>query len=117
MTMESDLTALLLGQCAEVSPDFAPTDTPLPYVTYQVLGGPSIRSLDGAPLDKRQNRVQINAYCQTREQSKSLIRSIEDAMCATSVFTAAPEAEPYDDFDADMRVYWCIQDFLITSTR
>lgn len=117
MSIEAQLTTALQALCPRVFPDFAPVATARPYVTYQFIGGKSIRFVDNTTGNKRNSRVQINAWCDTRLESLSLIRSIEDALCAATVFTATPEAEPVTDFDADIPVYGAIQDFLIHSTR
>ena len=117
MTMESDLFTLLKTVCPRVFPDFAPTATVRPYVTFQGIGGQSLRYLENTAADKRQTRMQINVWADTRAQSLSLCRLIEDAMCAATVFVATPDAEPVHDFDADLPVYGSIQDFLIHATR
>lgn len=117
MSIETQLYTALSALCPRVFPDFAPVTTARPYVTYQFIGGKSIRFLDNTTGNKRNSRVQINVWAGTRLEAMTLSRSIEDALCASTVFTAQPEAEPIGDFDADIPVYGAIQDFLIHSTR
>lgn len=117
MTMETDLTTLLKTLCPRVFPDVAPTATERPYVTYQGIGGRSWRYLNNAAADKRNTRVQINVWADTRMACLALIRQIEEALCASANLNCQPEAEPISDYDEDMGRYGCIQDFMIQSTR
>lgn len=117
MSMEADLYSLLKGACPRVFPDIAPTSTARPYVTYQAIGGRTLRNLDNSPADKRNTRVQVNVFSATRLESINLIRQIEDAMCSSPVFIATPDAEPMHDYDSDMLTYEAIQDFSIYSAR
>ncbi len=39
MTLEAALAAVLETVCPRVFPDFAPTSTARPYITYQQIGG------------------------------------------------------------------------------
>lgn len=115
--MEAALQALLVALCPRTRPDFFDVLPAMPYVTWQVIGGKSLRFLDNTAADKRNTRVQINVYSATRKESLALIRQIETAMCASTAFNAAPDAEPMTDFDADMKVYESIQDFSVVALR
>lgn len=117
MSMEADLQTLLVGICPRCRVDFFSTLPTMPYVTWQLIGGRPWRWLDNTPADKRQSRVQVNVFSATRKESLELIRQIEEAMCASTSFTATPDAEPMTDFDADMAVYEAIQDFLVVAPR
>lgn len=117
MSMESSLFTLLSAVCPRVFPDVAPTSTAKPYVTFQAIGGETLRFLDNTAADKRNTKVQINVFAATRLESITLIRAIEDAMCASAAFIARPEAEPMHDYDADMLTYQAMQDFSIFASR
>ena len=117
MTMEADLTTLLKTLCPRVHPDVAPTTTTLPYVTYQAIGGRSLRWLDRSASDKRHTLLQINVWAGTRAAANALMRQIEDAMCASTDFTAWPNAEPISAHEDAPDVYGCIQDYTIYSER
>ncbi|MBT9495373.1 MAG: DUF3168 domain-containing protein [Paucibacter sp.] len=123
MTIETQLTTLLKTQCAQVYPDAAPVSTPKPYVTYQFIGGPSLRWLDKSPADKRKSFIQINVWAATRIGANALARQIEDAMCAATVFSATDDGEPIGTHDpvtlqdAPYGLYGTIQDFTVISTR
>lgn len=117
MSMEADLFLVLEAVCPRAFPDVAPLGTVPPYITYQAIGGRALRNLDNSAADKRHTRLQINVYSATRLESITLIRQIEDAMCASPAFTAAPDAEPLHNYDSDMLTYEAIQDFSVYSAR
>lgn len=125
MTLEEMLFSVLSPLVEErVFPDVAPLDTPKPYVTYQLNGGPDIRWLNGTAPDKRRSLVQINTWGANRLQVNNLMRAIEDAMCATTVFAARPEGELKGSHepdaamdDAPQGLFGAIQDFNVISTR
>ena len=129
MTLEeilfSVLGPLVVGR---VFPDVAPLDTPKPYVTYQLIGGPSTRWLDGTAADKVRDLVQINVWGARRADVKQLARQIEDAMCASQLvtdtsFVAQPAGQARSDHsdmqldDAPQGVFGSIQDFNVISKR
>lgn len=112
MTFESDLVVLLGGIApGAVFPDFAPVATARPYITFQGLGGQVLNPLCNEIPGKRNAEMQINVWADTRAQALSLIRSIEDAMRLATAFIARPSSAPVSDFDADTRVYGCLQTF------
>lgn len=117
MSMESDLVTLLKSLCARTYPDIAPEETATPYITWQGLGGESLRYIEGSAADRRNTLMQINVWSATRLEALTLIRQIEDALCASSAFTAKPQGEPLSTMEPDTRLYGCIQRFEIWSTR
>ena len=117
MSLESDITTLLKTLCVRTYPDFAPINTTRPYITYQLIGGPPTRWLDGTAADKRRVLVQINTWADTRNASLVLARQIEDALCASTAFTARPEEEPMCDSEPDFIRYGTTQDFSIIALR
>lgn len=117
MSMESDLVTLLKAVCARTFPDVAPAATAMPYVTWQGIGGESMRFVEGAAADKRNTLMQINVWSTTRLQSLTMIRQIEDAMCVSAAFTATPQGEPLSTYEPDTETYGCIQRFDVWSAR
>lgn len=113
MTMESDLSALLKTICPRVFPDFAQVNTTLPYMTWQALGGVTMRMLDGSAGDKRNTYMQISVWAKTRAEALALIRSVEPAICSAMI--AQPEGEPVSTYEFDTLLYGCIQRFSIWS--
>lgn len=116
MTMESDLTTLLKTICTRTFTDTAPVSTVRPYITFQGIGGKSLRYTENT-ANLRHTRMQINVWSKTRVEALSLIRLVEDAMCAATVFTATPDGEPMNTKDDDMDLYGCHQDFNVWSAR
>jgi hypothetical protein len=117
MSMETDLATLLTGLCARTYPDVAPANVARPYVTWQQLGGESLRYADNAPMDKRYPLLQINVWSDTRLQSTALIRQIEDALCASAAFTSEPQGEPASIYEEDTKLYGSIQRFTLFAAR
>jgi hypothetical protein len=118
MSMESDLYTLLKDFVSNrVYPDIAPLAVVHPYITWQGVGGRSLRFMDNTAADKRNTRVQINAWATTRAAANALARQVEDAMCATALFTASPLGEPVSDYDTETKTYGAMQDFSIFSAR
>ena len=119
MSMEADLTALLQTVCTRVHPDVAPPGTPLPYVTYQHIGGVSLVFLDNTPGDKRNSLVQINVWSTRRTEATAIARQIEDALRAAPTFTVRSLGEPLDKFESDPQQnrYGTLQRFSVWAAR
>lgn len=115
--MEASLFTLLKAICPRTYPDFAPTSTVRPYVTFQKIGGQAINYTGGEIPTERNADVQINVWSDTRLQADTLIQQIEDALRSATAFTARPNAAPMTDFDADMQVYACLQDYSIWASK
>lgn len=123
MTVETQLTTLLLTLCPRVFPDVAPVGTAKPYVTYQQIGGERLRNLNKTAADKRKAFIQINVWSDSRLSANDLCRQIEEAMATATAFNAVEDAEPlwtHDDIDlqdAPDGLYGCSQDFTVIATR
>ena len=117
MSMESDLVTLLKTICTRTYPDLAPEGAATPYITWQGIGGESLRYVEGSAANKRNTLMQINVWSTTRLEALTLIRQIEDALCASATFTAKPSGEPLSTFEPDANLYGCIQRFEIWSSR
>lgn len=118
MTAEATLYALigpLVG--SRVYPDVAEFATPRPYVTYQKVGGFSIKPLDRGIPDKVHGLYQINVWADSRAVANDVARQIEDALRTTTAFSAVPDGEFRSDHDPDLNRYGTRQDFSIWSTR
>lgn len=115
--METELTLLLLSLCPRVFPDVAPLSTARPYITYQQIGGQSVRFVEGTAADTRHYRMQINVWDSRRSTANALAISIEDAMCESLAFTARPDGEPIATAEEDLGLYGTIQTFDVWATR
>jgi len=117
MSLESNLTAILKASCPRVFPDVAPPDATVPYVTYQGIGGESLRYTDGSAADKRHVLMQISVWSATRAEAIDLVHGIEDALCAAPVFTVDPQGEAHSTYEEGTQRYGSIQRFEIWATR
>lgn len=117
MSMEADLNAMLKAICQRTFPDIAPEGTAAPYITWQGLGGESARFMDNTAADKRNTLMQINVWSKTRLEALTLIRQIEDALCASAAFVATPQGEPLSTYEPDTLLYGSIQRFGIWAAR
>ena len=117
MTMEADLSALLKTKCPRVFPDVAPSGTALPYVTWQGIGGESLRFVDNTAPDKRNTYMQVSAYSTTRAEALALIRAAESALCASPAFVCKPQGEPISTYEDDTKLYGAIQRHSIWAAR
>ncbi len=111
------MVAVLQALCPRVFPDVAPQGTALPYISWQHIGGRPQRFVDGAAASLRHSYVQINVWAGTRAQAMTLVRSVEDALCAATAFNARPESEPIADVDADTDRRGYLQDFSVWGPR
>lgn len=116
MSLETDLSALLLTVCPRVFPDVAPSDAALPFITWQQVGGDVIRPLSGLP-DKRNAMVQINCWSDRRAVANELALSVEAALVASVVFVARPVSALVATNDDDTDLRGAMQDFSIWAAR
>ena len=117
MSLESDLSTLLKTVCPRVYPDVAPMNTVKPWVTWQGLGGRTMRMLNNTAADKRNTLMQINVWSTSRLEANTLMRAIEDALCASTSLTVRPEGEPLSTYEEDTLLYGALQRFSIYSHR
>lgn len=118
MSLETDLQVILQAQCPRSFPSTAPFGTPLPYVTWNHIGGPTLRALDNTTGDKRFAYIQINTWAAASKQAFDLARAIEDALCAASpVLIVTPQGEPQDGFDDGDELRGATQSFSIWGDR
>ena len=117
MSMESTLDALLKTVCARVFPDIAPSGTDTPYATWQGIGGETIRFIDNTAGGKRDTLMQVSVWSKTRSEALTLIRQIEDLLCASPSFQCRPEGEPVSVYEDDTLLYGSIQRFSILANR
>lgn len=117
MSMESDLRTIVEAICARCYPDVAPPGASLPYVVWQQLGGQPMRYEDNTAMDKRWPLVQFGVWSASRLEALGLVRQIEEALCASSAFTAEPQGEPASMYEPETERYGSIQRFTIWASR
>ena len=90
MSMEPTFVALLQVRCPRVYPVAAPVNTERPYITWQHIGGQSLRFVDNTAADKRHTMVQVNVWHSTLASAFALMRQLEEDLCASTAMQAWP---------------------------
>ncbi|USX25783.1 DUF3168 domain-containing protein [Oxalobacteraceae bacterium OTU3CINTB1] len=81
MSLDAQLFAALSPLVnGEVYPDVAPDGVARPYITYQQVGGDVVNYTEGSIPDRRNARVQINVWAETRLGASSLSELVEDTL-------------------------------------
>jgi hypothetical protein len=117
MSMEANLHALLKTLCPRVHQVVAPNVEVRPYVTWQCVGGRSLRAVDNAPLSQRNTMTQINVWADKPGDAKALSEAIEEALCASAAFTAEPQGEALAAHDPQTNRFGSLQRFSIYADR
>ena len=117
MSLETDLIPLLQAICPRTFPDLAPSGAATPYLTYQHIGGESLRYADNTAMDKRYPLIQINAWSKTRLEALTLIRQVEEALCASVSLQTIPQGESLSAHEPDTQLYGNIQRFEVFGNR
>lgn len=115
--MEAALHALLLTLCPRVYPDAAPAGTARPFIVWQQVGGQALRYADNTAPALRHRLVQVSVWTASRTEALALVRSVEDALCAATAFTARPSGESRSSAEPDIGFYESQQDFDIWGAR
>lgn len=118
MSAESIFVAAVKTCCADTFPDYLPDGiTAVPYVTWQGVGGQTLRSLDNIAGDKRNTVVMVKAWTYRRTDTLTLIRAIEEAVCALTDLIVIPQNEPMSVYENDTKLFGSIQYFSIWGAR
>lgn len=81
MTIEAEVYAVAQGIFdGRFFPDVAPEETPLPYGTYQSVGGEPVNFMSGEAPAKTNARMQINVWAATRLEASELGAQVESAI-------------------------------------
>lgn len=102
--------ATLFGD--RVFPDVAPMDTEKPFCIYQQVGGTVVDYLEAVPADRKNARMQITVWADTREEAMNLIRAVEDIL-VQKPFCATPVLGAQSTWDDDTGMRGAMQDFSI----
>ena len=117
MSAETEIFQLLNGICPRVFPDIAPPETPMPFITYSGIGGPSMRYASGEAMASHYPTIQINVWSSQRAEALALIRQAEEVICAAASINAEPQSEPLWQHDPHVGAYGCLQRFDVFATR
>lgn len=100
MTLEDELLTRIKRHNPRVFTPTAPYSTARPYVTWQHVGGVSVRYMDNTAPDKRNAFIQVNVWADSKKAAFDLLRAIEEELCAVTGgdFLAVPQEEPSDAY-------------------
>lgn len=115
MTVEAEifnaLQGLAGGRCYfDIAPD-VPSPTVLPYITFQQVGGEAINFIDATLPGKRNFRMQINIWGNTRTQVSALAKQVEDALRLAASLQTTVIGAPIALYEPDTKLRGSIQDF------
>jgi hypothetical protein len=112
MTIEAQVYEVLKGLVGgRVYPDVAPEGTPVPYITYQAVGGAPVNFLSGDRPDKTNTRMQVNVWAKSRIEASELGAQIEDAIRAATALQTEVLTGRVATYDETTRYRGAIQDF------
>lgn len=117
MSLEQSLFTVLQPVCPRVFPDFAPNGTALPFITWSIIGGISIKPLNKTVPNRRQCVVQISVWSKTRAEANTLMLQADATMRQAVLFDAQAESEMMNTTDPDTEYRGAMQDFRITALR
>lgn len=113
MSLESDIFDTLKGLVANrCYPDVAPEGVARPYIAWQQVGGEAWNFLESAAVGKRNARIQVACWADTRVAAAALARSSEDALIASAMKPTVIGAMTAD-YEEDTGRYGTKQDFSI----
>lgn len=96
-----------------VFPDVAPEGTARPYLTYQQVGGDALNFMEGTMPGKRNARIQINAWADTRLAASELSEQAEDALRLVLGLQAEVLGARVSIFEEDIKLRGARQDFSV----
>lgn len=113
MTIEQSIIAALTGLVAgRVCADVAPLGTARPYIVFQQVGGDGVNFIDQATIPSKKNaRIQIAVWSDTRAEAASLGRAAEDAMRVASGIAVTVIGAPVAAYDEAAKARGTRQDF------
>ena len=103
----------VLGDLAggRVFPGIADPDTPTPYVTFQVIGGPPTHFVTGEAPPRRLARVQINVWASTSIEAFEVAAQVEDSLRAETALQMEVLTNAGDTYDELTAYRGAMQEF------
>lgn len=114
MSVDTQIFAALSSLAGgRVFPDVAPEVTVRPYLTYQQVGGDALNYLEATVPGKRNARIQINAWADTRLAASELSEQAEDALRLAAGLQAEVLGARVSIYEEDTRLRGARQDFSV----
>lgn len=116
MSIEAALFQALRGLVSgRVYPDLAPESAPRPYITYQQVGGDVVNFVEGTIPSKRNARMQINVWADTRLEASAMGGAVEDVLRTLIAFQATILGAAVSTYDDETGLRGTRQDFSLWS--
>lgn len=114
MTVEEAIRAVLLPLASGgVFFDAADFDTPKPYIVLTQIGGQALTYLEDVLPDKRNARIQVNVWHESRQNAVALAHAVEQALVESQTLHATPENALMYRYDDVTQAKGTQQDFSI----
>ena len=94
-----------------VYPLLAPEDVARPYIVYQQVGGQSLNFLDATVPSKKNARIQVAIWGDTRADVAELAGQVEDTLRLAAGLQTTVLGQPVASVDPDTRLHGSRQDF------
>ena len=114
MSAESQMFAALRTLVSDrVYPDLAPDPVTKPYIVYQQVGGKSVQFVGTDVPSKKNSRMQVSVWGETRAQVSALAVQVEDTLRGTASLQTVVLSAPVATYDPDTKLRGSQQDFSI----
>lgn len=94
-----------------VHQDLAPEGEPRPYIVYQQVGGDVVNFVENSIPSKRNARVQVAVWADTRAQADAMGFRVEDALRAATGLQTTVLGAAVAEYDAATKLRGTRQDF------
>ncbi|MGK5028503.1 DUF3168 domain-containing protein [Janthinobacterium sp. MDT1-19] len=112
MSIDIALFEALRGLVADrVYPDLAPDDASRPYITYQQVGGDAVNFVESTIPAKKNARMQINVWADTRIQATAMGGAVEDALRSLIALQPSVLGAAIATYDDETKLRGTMQDF------
>lgn len=114
MSAESSIFSALSSLVSNrVYPDLAPDVVVKPYIVYQQVGGSAVQFVDVTVPSKKNSRIQVSVWGDTRAQVSALAVQVEDTLRGVATLQTVVLGAPVAVYEADTKLRGSQQDFSV----
>lgn len=114
MSAESSIFSALSSLVSNRAyPDVAPDAVVKPYLVFQQVGGRAVQFMSAAVPSKKNSRIQVSVWGDTRAQVSALAVQVEDALRGVAALQTTVLGAPVAVYEADTKLRGSQQDFSI----
>ena len=96
-----------------VYPDLAPDVVTKPYIVFQQVGGSAVQFVDPTVPSKKNSRMQVSVWGDTRAQVSALAVQVEDTLRGVTALQTVVLGAPVAIYESDTKLRGSQQDFSI----